>query len=446
MEVRDPIHGLIDYSDTEEKIINSQIFQRLRGIKQLALASLVYPGAHHTRFEHSLGVMHLAGKVARCLKLSDERTKILRLAGLLHDIGHGPFSHVSEQIIEKNIEKNILSKYKAQNVQELLSILFIEKSEEVKKILSADELDKVKSLLQKQEKRTLDKDIVSGPIDVDKFDYLLRDSYFAGVKYGTFDLDKVIESLSPVNISRNDQQLGIREEGIYSIEQLLLAKYHMNVQVYQHRLRRITDAMLVRGIEFALNEGLEEIEKIYKFRESDEYFNNFIKFDDEGIFRSIIAQSNGWAGKFFERMRGRQIFKEVFQVEINAENFDDSVLLNNASNPSENQIKSINEKVAAFLKIPPEMVIVDIQNISNPTFKQQQVAIDTSEIMVINKLGKRRNFTAVSTIFSNPSIEPKKEIIYIYAPLDELDTREERKKFISNNRDIIFNQIKEELK
>lgn len=168
---------------------------------------------------------------------------------------------------------------------------------------------------------------------------MLRDSYFAGVKYGTYDLDKVIESLSPVDISRNDQQLGIREEGIYSIEQLLLAKYHMNVQVYQHRLRRITDAMLVRGIEFALNEGLEEIEKIYKFREDDEYFNNFIKFDDEGIFRSIIAQSNGWAGKFFERMRRRQIFKEVFQVEINAENFDDSVLLNNASNPSENRVR-----------------------------------------------------------------------------------------------------------
>lgn len=446
MEVRDPIHGLVEYNDTEEKIINSEIFQRLRGIKQLALASLVYPGAHHTRFEHSVGVMHLAGKVGKCLKLPGERVKILRLAGLLHDIGHGPFSHVSEQIIEKHIDKNILYGYKAQNVQELMSILLIEINEEIKKILSADEIDKVKALLQKQERRTLDKDIISGPIDADKFDYLLRDSYFAGVKYGTYDLDKVIESLSPVHISRNDQQLGIREEGIYSIEQLLLAKYHMNVQVYQHRLRRITDAMLVRGIEFALNEGLEEIEKIYKFKDDNVYFNNFIKFDDEGIFRNIIAISNGWAGKFFERLRRRQIFKEVFQVEINAENFDDSVLLNNASNPSENQIKSINEKVADFLRIPTEMVIVDIQNISNPTFKQQQVSIDTSEIMVINKLGKRKNFTAVSTIFRNPSIEPKKEIIYIYAPLDEIESHEEKKKFISNNRHIILNLIKEELK
>ncbi|MFZ3058403.1 MAG: HD domain-containing protein [Candidatus Methanoperedens sp.] len=127
MEVRDPIHGLIDYSDIEEKIINIEMFQRLRGIKQLAFASLVYPGAHHTRFEHSLGAMHLAGKVGENLNLSDEQTKILRLAGLLHDIGHGPFSHVSEQIIEKYVDKSILNKYKAKNVQEMLSIIFIEK-------------------------------------------------------------------------------------------------------------------------------------------------------------------------------------------------------------------------------------------------------------------------------------------------------------------------------
>lgn len=204
--------------------------------------------------------------------------------------------------------------------------------------------------------------------------------------------------------------------------------------------------MLVRGIEFALEEGLGEIKRIYKFREDDEYFTNFIRFNDETIFHCIIEQSNGWAGKFFKRIGRRQIFKEVFQVEINAQSFDDSILLNNASNPSEDKIDRINASVANFLKIPPEFVIVDIQNISNPTFKQQHVEIDTSEIMIINKLGTRRNFTAVSTIFRNPSIEPKKGIIYIYAPMDELDTRKERREFISNNRDVIFKLIKEELK
>ena len=365
MEVRDTIHGLIEYNDTEEKIINSQLFQRLRGIKQLALASLVYPGAHHTRFEHSLGVMYLAGKVSENLGLSDDKTKILRLAGLLHDIGHGPFSHVSEQIIEKNVDKSILEKYKAENVQEMLSIAFIEKNEEIKGILSNDELDEIKKILQKEEKRSLEKDIVSGPLDVDKFDYLLRDSYFAGVKYGTFDIDKVIESLTPIDLGREVIQLGIKEEGVYSVEQLLLAKYHMNVQVYRHRLRRITDAMLVRGIEFALDEGLEEIEKIYKFRDEQEYFDNLIKFDDEAIVRYIIKESEGYAKQFFDRIKQRQIFKEVFQIEINQINFDDSVSLKNAKNPSSSQIKRITDNVAGFLKISPEMIIFDHQVVSN---------------------------------------------------------------------------------
>ena len=446
MEVRDTIHGLIEYNDTEEKIINSQLFQRLRGIKQLALASLVYPGAHHTRFEHSLGVMYLAGKVSENLGLSDDKTKILRLAGLLHDIGHGPFSHVSEQIIEKNVDKSILEKYKAENVQEMLSIAFIEKNEEIKGILSNDELDEIKKILQKEEKRSLEKDIVSGPLDVDKFDYLLRDSYFAGVKYGTFDIDKVIESLTPIDLGREVIQLGIKEEGVYSVEQLLLAKYHMNVQVYRHRLRRITDAMLVRGIEFALDEGLEEIEKIYKFRDEQEYFDNLIKFDDEAIVRYIIKESEGYAKQFFDRIKQRQIFKEVFQIEINQINFDDSVSLKNAMSPSLSQIKRITDNVATFLKISSEMVIFDHQVVSNPTFKRMEVPINLEDIMVINKLGKRKSIDAASAIFSNPSIEPRRDFIYIYAPLDELEARKQRKEYIDDNRDLIFNLIKEEFK
>jgi hypothetical protein len=205
--------------------------------------------------------------------------------------------------------------------------------------------------------------------------------------------------------------------------------------------------MLVRGIEFALEEGLEEIERIYKFRADDEYFTNFIESNDETISHSIIEQSNGWAGEYFKRIERRKIFKEVFQVEIKAQYFDDSILLSNANNPSENKIKRINGIVADFLKMERQFVIVDFQNISNPTFKQQQVEIDANDIMTIdNKSGNRIKFTAVSTIFHNPSIEPKKGMIYIYAPMDELDTREEREKFISGHRDNIFELIKEELK
>lgn len=182
MEVRDALYGLIEFDEKEESIINTNIVQRLRGIKQLALASLVYPGAHHTRFEHSLGVMHLSGKVGKLLDLTEENRKILRYAGLLHDIGHGPFSHVLEQIIDKGVDKGTLKKYDADNAHELMSILFVKRDDELAGILTEDERENVVKLLQKQKIRSIDKGIVSGPLDVDKLDYLQRDSYFAGVK------------------------------------------------------------------------------------------------------------------------------------------------------------------------------------------------------------------------------------------------------------------------
>jgi putative nucleotidyltransferase with HDIG domain len=141
MRVPDPIHGLIEYNKKEEKLVNSSTFQRLRGVKQLALANLVYPGAHHTRFEHCIGTMQLAGRIAKKLELDEVKIEILRLAGLLHDIGHGPFSHVSEQIMEKHNGREILDKYKAQNAHELMSILLIQKNKQIGKILSQEEIE-----------------------------------------------------------------------------------------------------------------------------------------------------------------------------------------------------------------------------------------------------------------------------------------------------------------
>lgn len=157
----------------------------------------------------------------------------------------------------KHAERKLLKKYNADNAHELLSILLIQQIDEIRDILSDKEIEDIVLLLQANDRRSIEHDIVSGPLDVDKIDYLLRDGYFAGVKYGTFDLEKVFKSFTKIEISREETQLGITNEGIYSVEQLLLAKYHMNVQVYQHRVRRITDAMLVKGIEFAIEEGIE---------------------------------------------------------------------------------------------------------------------------------------------------------------------------------------------
>lgn len=446
MKVRDPIHGFIEYDDKEEQIINTRIFQRLRGIKQLALASFVYPGAHHTRFEHSLGVMHLAGKVGHQIGLKDQVDN-LRLAGLLHDIGHGPFSHVSEQVIEDQMadRKKILKKYHAQNVQELLSILLIENNDEINGVLSDTERDGIIDLLNKGERRSIGKDIISGPLDVDKFDYLLRDAYFAGVKYGVFDLEKVIGSLTPIRTSRKEEQLGIEDEGIYSVEQLLLAKYHMNVQVYQHRIRRIVDAMLVKGIEYALEEGIDEIKSIFEFEDSQEFLSNFIQADDNEVVRIVRSKSDGWAGDIFKRIVERRLFKEIYQVEVDDINFKDAVSLKNAMNPSDDQKERITNKTAEHLKVPSELVIFDFQSNSNPTFKSPQVTIDTKTIMVNTPMGPRQTFTEGSTVFNNTSINPQKTSIHIYASLDERGDREMRKKFIEGVKETLSEIIGDEL-
>jgi HD superfamily phosphohydrolase len=436
-EVRDPIHGLIKYDEKEEKLINSSVFQRLRGIKQLALANLVYPGAHHTRFEHCIGTMHLAGRMAKELNADEKKIKILRLAGLLHDIGHGPFSHVSEQIMDNCLEdRTILKNYKAQNTHELMSILLIKKDKEIREILDPEEIEEIVRFLQ-QGRRSIEKDIVSGPLDADKLDYLLRDSYFAGVKYGVFDLDKIVESLTPIKISTEETQLGIREEGIYAVEQLLLAKYLMNTQVYQHRIRRITDAMLIRGIEYAIKE-IKEIRKLYTVQDTDVFLEKYVEYDDKTLIDNILSNGKGTSLEYFRRIKERKLLKQVLAVGINGVTFPDSIVLRNIMNMSKEQMRTIEDEVAKKAakllstsadEMDSKLVIVDKQATSNPTFKSPQVRIATETIVVAMPGKLKKAFPERSTIFSNPTVDPENNTLYIYLPLDGIEKMGDKNKF-----------------
>lgn len=266
MEIRCPIHGLIKYQPEEERLINSPVIQRLRGIHQLAMAYLVYPGCRHTRFEHSLGVMHVAEKMAEQLGLNGQERRIVRLAGLLHDCGHGPFSHVSEQLLEK-LTENAPPGVRKEKLHEQITWDIIRSSQEIASLLSPDDVTAIVKLLDTEHssRRTVLQDIISGRLDADKLDYLLRDSYYAGVKYGVFDLDRVIASLCRIDMGGGEEQVGVREEGIHTVEQMILARYHMGAQVYYHRIRAITDAMIVKGIMAAVDEGNTEIRKLYGY-------------------------------------------------------------------------------------------------------------------------------------------------------------------------------------
>ncbi len=199
-EIRDPIHGLIRLTDQEISIIDTPPFQRLRRIKQLALANLVYPGALHTRFEHSLGTLHTAARIMDTFEikeqLCDNDVEVVRLAALLHDIGHGPFSHVSEYLLDDYYQPSVGTSGVREKIHEKLTVDIISHEPSIAEKLSDDQREAVCQMIRGTNLRDMRRDIVSSNLDADKIDYLLRDTYYAGVKYGIIDSDMIIDSFT----------------------------------------------------------------------------------------------------------------------------------------------------------------------------------------------------------------------------------------------------------
>ena len=197
-EFRDPVHGLIKLTDQEIKIVDQLPFQRLRRIKQLALAHLVYPGALHTRFDHSLGTLHTAAsildQVAKEAHMCYDDICAVRLAALLHDIGHGPFSHVSEYLLDQHHQLPHQPAGVREKIHEKLTVDIITHEPSIARLLTDEQSETICGIIQGSNRRDVRRDIVSSDLDADKIDYLTRDAYFTGVKYGIFDLDKITES------------------------------------------------------------------------------------------------------------------------------------------------------------------------------------------------------------------------------------------------------------
>ena len=258
---RDPIHGFIRVYECEKCIIDSLPFQRLRQIRQLGLCNLVYHGAEHTRFGHSLGVMEFATRIFDTLRMRHGRElaerfgwgeddfernrQKLRLEALLHDIGHAPFSHATEGLFPKAEDHETYT-------------LKIVKSEPICQIISRFSgetgiaLDDILELLGKSPLEASDnflKAILAGEVGADRMDYLLRDSLYTGVQYGKFDSDRLIETLCLVERPDGNPDIGIEERGKHASEGLILARYFMFTQVYFHVLRRIYDIHLSRLIK-----------------------------------------------------------------------------------------------------------------------------------------------------------------------------------------------------
>ena len=241
LDIVDPIHDFIRVYDIELKIIDSPIFQRLRRIRQLSGAHLTYPSAQHSRFEHSLGVMHIAGQAATALKekefLKSDQIAEIRLAALLHDVGHGPFSHLFEEVLE--IKKKIS--------HEEIGKKIIQESE-IGDILSKANYDKKKitKLAFGYPKYRFVNEIISGSLSADMMDYLQRDGYFTGAEHAKIDHKRIIQSMDVYKT-----KLALEKSALYSFESMILSRYQMFKAVYFHKTVRSAEVMMLESIRLA---------------------------------------------------------------------------------------------------------------------------------------------------------------------------------------------------
>ncbi len=315
-EIRDVVHGFIQLDEQEVEIINHPVFQRLRRIKQLSLTDMVYPGANHTRFEHSLGVMQMATEMfdsiiskkqahdILCSELKFDEAglgrarKIIRLAALLHDVGHSPFSHAGEMTMplisesEKRYSHEdysiaIIKKYFGEIIENHpISQNYGLKTSDVT-ILLGDESVKIT-------KNAIWKDLISGQLDADRSDYLLRDSIHLGVSYGLYDKSRLINCIT---IGRHyDSEalsMAIERSGWHIAESLVIARYQMFSQVYFHKTRRIFDYHVGQAIKAILHE-LKLPGDTYP---SPDHLDQYIEFDDWKMYGALKSGMGGSHGK-----------------------------------------------------------------------------------------------------------------------------------------------------
>lgn len=400
-EMRDPIHGFIRISKQEKDLIDTEVFQRLRRIRQLAMAFLVYPGALHTRFDHSIGVLHIAGRICTRLKelnpekVKDEDVKRIRLAALLHDVGHGPFSHVSEHLLKKYAPKDADTGHVLEKIHEKITVDIIRSNPEIQKILSDNERNFIIETIEGKPTRDWQRDIVSSELDADKMDYLIRDSYFAGVKYGAYDLEKLIESC--LITDRPETPFAISSKGIYVLEQLLLARYHMTQQVYWHRVNLISNEMIVRGITLAIDEGNVQMGKLYKYpkknrRNSDEsyetkkeeFLQNYLNYHDEKVIDILRNCKQEKAREIFNQLYNRRLFKMISEIRFRDEK--DAMIRSNlrevVANPERK--RQCEEKIASYIGIDPDFVIVNKPPIRDLNYVSQTESPNLEAIMVFD--------------------------------------------------------------
>ncbi|MDP8023887.1 MAG: HD domain-containing protein [Nitrososphaeria archaeon] len=391
IEIMDPIYGLLKLNDLEREVIDTAEFQRLRRIKQLSSANFVYPSANHTRFEHSLGAMHLAGLMGEVLTskgyASSEDVQKLRLAGMLHDVGHGPFSHLFEDALSK--------KYRT-NHEEIGRRIITESAiaDAIKKY-GYDPAEIAQLANGILPNKAFMNAIIAGPLSADLMDYIQRDSYYTGAIYGRVNVMKIINSM---HVYTN--QLAIERDAVSAFEGMTIARYEMFKEVYFHKTSRAADVMLRHAIELydSVN-GFADPKDLSRYTElTDDTLISMILYSKEKEAEA--------ARTFVKDYLSRRLLKLVYEESfIGRDAFLERLF--NQEIVRERLIAQIEEMAS----IPHQNIFIDLPTV--PSVPRSFDREDLKNILIMTKEGIRE--MSIKDIPVIESIQGYYNIMRIYA-------------------------------
>ena len=384
--IRDPIHGDIKIQGVFYDLMEAPEIQRLYDIKQLGFAHLVFPGAHHTRLEHSLGTYHMAYRAANILGLKDDERDLIACAAMLHDIGHGPFSHTLEYLLREQMKVDHVD-LTEELILGIHAIFEFDEKEYINSLSVFDVLNKhnidhkdVANIIRgKKEEKNYLSQLMNSTVDVDQLDYLSRDAYYTGVAYGTIDTERFLRTLTI-----EDNNIAITRKGIGVVESILMARTLMYSSVYFHKTVRIAELMLSKAIEFYKDSDPFEL---YKMTDS-ELINELQKM---GKYQKEIGI----------RLKYRNLFKQAYtksKPDLDSEQIKSIKKLENNKKRREKEIE-----FESKLNIPKGHIIIDIPykelHLSEPR-------IDQTESIIVdgNKIRSFDEFSTIGTAVKERSI------------------------------------------
>lgn len=363
-EIKDPVHGYVYITEEEKTLIDSYPVQRLHRLRQLAGAEYVYPGANHTRFEHSVGVMHLASRVAENPNISqcigEDETEMVKMAGLLHDVGHGPFSHVFEQLLERELNKT----------HEDITLWLVKNSELKDKLekmgCRPEDVGKLAvGRLHRPGKAFLDQ-IISSAVDVDKQDFIVRDTYHTGAEYGFIDVSRLIHTL---DVLKGD--LAVDLGALSALESLMIARIESFRSIYFHRVGRAAQIMLALAMEKA-NDDLG----LTSFKTPEEY----LAMDDYTVWTMLKNCKKSSA--IIRNLERRRMLKCAYERTF----YEKDTVVSNLFSREANRTQ-LQADIAREAKLEASAVFIDVPTVPSVP-NHHSVLMETMEIPVFYKTPK----------------------------------------------------------